>query len=140
MGSTTSDDILGKVALDPLGNLLGTVVKLHLDNETKEVLGVTIDQGFVKPDLFVGIDHVRRFGIDAVMLNSMPFHLLKGKRVLSFKGEVLGTVVRVNADEGLLQSLVVSKKSGAFKKEEVVVEARDVKETGETIILRRRAE
>lgn len=140
MQSFTSDDILGKTAVDPAGTLLGTVVKLHVDERKKSILGITVDQGFMKPDLFVGIDHVRRFGVDAVLLSGMPYHLLKGKRVLSAKGEQLGSVSKVLVDGAELRSLMVRRRSGAFRSQEVEVDAREVKEVGETIILRRRSD
>lgn len=140
MKSITSDDILGRTAVDPNGNLLGTVVKLHIDTNKKAIQGITVDQGLMKPDLFVGIDHVRRFGIDAVLLSSIPYNRLKGKRVLSVHGEVLGTVAQVLVDGPKLRALLVSRKVGAFKKEEVEIDAKEIKEIGQNIILRRNAD
>lgn len=140
MKSITSDDILGKTAVDPNGSLLGTVVKLHIDNNNKTIQGITVDQGFMRPDLFVGIEHVRRFGIDAVLLSSIPYDRLKGKRVLSAKGVILGTVAKVVTDGPDLKTLVLSKKTRAFKREESEVNAREVKEIGQTIILRKRSD
>lgn len=140
MESITSDDILGKTAVDPSGNLLGTVIKLHIDNGKKSLQGITIDQGFMRPDLFVGIEYIRRFGVDAVLVSRVPYNLLKGKRVLSAKGEVLGVVVQVMAEGHELRSLLVSRKTGAFKKEELTVDAKEIKEAGATILLRKRVE
>ena len=68
----TSDDILGKQALDPDGGILGTVIKLHISNKTKQMTGITIDLGFMRPDLYVGINYVKHFGIDAILLNKVP--------------------------------------------------------------------
>ncbi|MBN1275724.1 PRC-barrel domain-containing protein [Candidatus Woesearchaeota archaeon] len=136
--SITSDDILGKTAVDPHGDLLGVVVKLHVDKHKKTLQGITVDQGFMKPDLFVGIEHVRSFGVDAVLLNKMPYHLLKGKQVLSGEGKLLGAVTTVLIEDGELRALMVSKKTGAFRKQEIEVSPDEIKEAGQNIILRRK--
>ena len=44
---TTSDDILGKEAIDPDGTILGIVTKLHIGKDDKKVTGITIDMGFM---------------------------------------------------------------------------------------------
>jgi sporulation protein YlmC with PRC-barrel domain len=140
MESITSDDILGKTAVDPYGSLLGVVVKLHIDNKEKKLQGITIDQGFMKPDLFVGIDHVKQFGLDAILLRSIPYNQLEGKEVLDARGHVLGNIHKVLTNGPDLSSLVVRKKKGTFKSEEITIDAKEIKEIGETIILRRRSE
>ena len=140
MVTITSDDILGKTAVDPHGLLLGVVVKLHIDKQKKQMLGITVDQGFMKPDLYVGIDNVKQFGVDAILLSNMPYHLLKGKKVFNASSEHVGIVSKVLVEESVLRGLVIKKKTGTFKKSaETTVPASAVKETGQTIILRRNA-
>lgn len=140
MNTITSDDILGKTALDPYGEPLGVVVKLHIDNDNKTITGITIDQGFVKPDLFVGLDHIRHFGVDAVLLNTIPYSRLHNLRVLSSKGEYLGTVKNINVENHKLASVTLAKRKGLAKAEELEVKAAQIKEIGQTIILRKKAE
>lgn len=140
MVTITSDDILGKTAVDPYGALLGVVVKLHIDNENKTLSGITIDQGFTKPDLYVGMQHVKHFGTDAVLLKTMPYHRLKGLHVISAAGETLGIVSEVSLQEGILANITITKRAGNFKKTTAEVPASDIKEIGEAIILRKKAE
>ena len=132
----TSDDILGKTAVDPKGALLGTVIKLHIDPAKKLLIGITIDQGFVKPDLYVGIDHVKRFGQDAVLLATTPYQGLKGKKIYNLQGKLLGTVHQARIEEGILKELIIKQKASRFTYEDVHIDAKTIKEVGQTIILK----
>ncbi len=93
--SITSDDILGKEAVDADGEIIGIVVKLHISKEHKNLQGITIDQGFMKPDLFIGMHYVKNFGIDAIFLNRVPPNRFKGLYVYNHLGKVLGHVKTV---------------------------------------------
>ena len=137
LSSMTTDDVLGKIALDPQGDILGTVVKVHLHPELKELQGITIDQGLFRPDLFVGIAFIKKFGIDAVLLTHRHYHAIKGKKVFSAQGKLLGTVSNVETAQGELIKITITKKKGMFKKEENTIPAKDIKEIGEVITLRR---
>ena len=136
MATITSDDILGKKAVGPRGEILGVVIKLHIDQGSKEIQGLTVDQGFFKPDLFMGIQHVNRFGVDAVLLSTTPYHLLKGLKVFDSDGSYYGTVKDVVVKEHHLEALKVFKRKGLRSTEEEELPASRIKETGETIILR----
>ncbi len=140
MGIITTDDILGKTAVDPYGELLGVVVKLHIDNNTKSLAGITIDQGFTKPDLYVGMDHVKHFGVDAVMLSTIPYHKLKGLHVLNAQGELLGVVKEVGLKDGRISSIAVLKRHGSIKKDVTEILASDIKEIGQAILLKKKAD
>ncbi|MFP4524367.1 MAG: PRC-barrel domain-containing protein [Candidatus Woesearchaeota archaeon] len=135
MVSITSDDILGKKAVGPQGEILGVIVKLHIDQDSKDIQGITVDQGFFKPDLFMGVEHVKRFGIDAVLLTTTPYHLLKGLEVYDSDGNHYGTVEDVVVDEHKLSAIRVARKRGLKKVEEDISASR-IKESGETVILR----
>lgn len=131
----TSDDILGKIALDPQGAKLGVVVKLHVNVARKEIQGITVDQGLMKPDLYVGLEHVRHFGVDAVLLKTIPYNRYKGLKVMTADGKNLGIVRVVDHNGATLQRLIVGKKGK--KSEETEVLPADIKEVGQTIILRK---
>jgi sporulation protein YlmC with PRC-barrel domain len=135
----TSDDVLGRLALDPDGDILGVVTKLHLDAVGRNTLGITIDQGLLKPDLYVGIEHVKRFGVDAVLLKTIPYENLKGLPVIGIHGTPLGTVSKVIVEESVLKGLTVKRRKGMFGSESFDVTASDVKELGQNVILRRKA-
>ncbi|XDD50780.1 PRC-barrel domain-containing protein [Leptospira sp. WS92.C1] len=134
----TSDDILGKEAIDPEGQILGVVVKLHIDRMEKRITGVTIDQGFMKPDLFIGIDYVRTFGVDAIILNTIPFEKYKGLKVLNSDGSEEGTVEEVTVKNGKLESLMVKTSLNPLSKERKKIPISKIQEIGDKILLKRK--
>lgn len=136
-GMVTSDDILGRDALDPEGELLGTVVKLHIDREKKSLTGITVDQGFFRPDLFVGIDFIRQFGIDAVFLDRIPFEKYLGLKVYSSEGRQLGIVTDVQGG-GTIEALTIKVKDPdhLMKARYFEIKATRIKEIGASVILK----
>lgn len=130
----TSDDILGKEALDTDGEILGVVMKLHIDKDNKKMVGITIDQGFMKPDLFVGMSYVKNFGVDTVFLNRVPVDKFNGLDVLNGKGKLLGKVVDVNSKRHKVTEIIVSKKG--VSRDKFLIEAKYIQEIGESIILK----
>ncbi|MBW2966207.1 PRC-barrel domain-containing protein [Candidatus Woesearchaeota archaeon] len=128
----TSDDILGKDAVDPDGQVLGVVIKLHIDKEMKKMTGITIDEGFMKPNLFVGINYIKNFGIDSVFLSRIPTEKYVGLKVLDSKGKVIGTVKSVKAKRHKVKSLEISKGLSG----RIIVSYSDVQEIEDSVILK----
>lgn len=135
----TSDDILGKEALDPEGQVLGVVVKLHIDRIEKKITGITIDQGFMKPDLFVGIDYVKTLGVDAILLNTIPFEKYKGLKVLNSDGSENGVVEDVISKNGKLEFLIVKTSINPLSKDRNKIPASKIQEIGDKILLKRKS-
>ncbi len=139
----TSDDLLGKEIVDPQGDILGVSVKLHLDLESRTILGLTIDQGMWKPDLFIGVEMIQKFGKDAIFLNRVPYSKLKGMKVYSYDGKYIGRVTEVewNAD-GYSKLKVQKKRTGILqvflqaRSESILLDPEDVQEIGYAIILK----
>ena len=130
----TSDDILGKEAVDPEGEILGIVTKVHIHKETKRLLGMTVDQGFMKPELFIGLHYVKNFGVDAVFLNKVPTDKFRGLDVLTSKGEVIGKVKSVRAKRHRVQEIVVAKRGVLGK--DYAVAASDIDVISSSVILK----
>ena len=134
----TSDDILGKEAMDPAGGILGVVIKLHLHRHQKHLVGITIDQGFMRPDLFVGMEYVKYFGVNVVMLNTQPADTFKGKWVLSEHGEYRGVVKDVSFNEqGKPKGLFVARGHLSTSKKATEISLEQVKEIGNSVILKK---
>lgn len=140
----TSDDILGKEAIDPEGEFLGVVMKLHIDREHKTLTGITIDQGFMKPDLFVGLEHIKRFGLDAIFLNKIPFEKYKGIKVFTWDGILVGTVARVDHDGGTIRMIAIKDNQsdpeapGLMRKATIhELSPRYIQEIGDSLILKK---
>ena len=130
----TSDDILGKLGIDLHGDIVGTITQLHINKSKKTITGITIDQGFMKPDLFIGIDHITNFGIDSVFLNLIPFENIKGKNILSNNGEKVAIVQNISIKHHKLHSITASK--GKFSNKKIIIPANHVKEIANDIILK----
>jgi len=92
----TSDDILGKDVLGKDAGIIGLASKIHIDKSRKQILGITVDCGFAKPDLYVGIDHIKTFGVDSIMLDLDPHHGLRGLEVYDLNGADVGRVSEVS--------------------------------------------
>lgn len=115
---TTSDDVLGKDVIDAVGNMIGVVTQIHIDKHTKKIIGISIDSGFMKPFVFVGIDLVTNFGVDAVYISRTPSSLYLGLTVFDMYGVTLGKIVDVIFDEqNEVECIVV--KYGVFGKVEI---------------------
>lgn len=132
----TSDDILGKDVLDTDGELIGVVQKLHIDKIGKKIVGITIDEGFMKPDLFIGIEHVKTFGVDSIFLSTTPKQKFVGTRVFDVEGKFMGTIkeVTLQASTSTISAILI--KGSKFK--EKVIYAKDIKTIGYNVILKER--
>jgi sporulation protein YlmC with PRC-barrel domain len=134
----TSDDILGKNAVDSDGAILGTIVKIHISKKSKLITGITIDMGFMKPDLYVGIDYIKHFGIDAIFLNSIPADKFKGIKVLTSDGVEIGFIKKVLVYKKKIKEVVIKTKDGVFSYAETTIPSKFIKKIGNSVILKRR--
>ncbi len=130
--SITSDDILGKDAIDPEGEILGVVMKLHIDRIQKRITGITIDQGFMKPDLFVGLDYVKTFGVDTVFLSKVPYDKYIGMEVVTEDGITVGRVKDIISEYNQLKGLVVRKGMGKI----INIGVNQIKDIGSLVFLK----
>ncbi|OVE75006.1 hypothetical protein BVX95_00605 [archaeon D22] len=134
----TSDDILGKEVVDAQGEVLGVIQMLHIDKKSKTITGITVDQGFMKPDLFVGLDNIQQFGIDTVFLNTFPNDKIKGMQVLDSEGKKIGVVTGLEfTSSNNLKSLIV--KIGVIGGNKIIPIKR-VREIGYNVILKEDSE
>jgi len=132
----TSDDILGREAVDPEGEILGVVMKLHIDKESKKMIGITIDQGFMKPDMFIGMHYIKNFGVDAVFLNKVPTDKFRGLDVITSGGKMIGTVNKVNAKRHKVEEIIIAK-PGRFSRQMASIAASDIEEIGSSVVLKK---
>ncbi|MGM5481980.1 MAG: PRC-barrel domain-containing protein [Nanobdellota archaeon] len=105
----TSDDILGKDVIDKDGQVLGVAQQLRINKQSKKILGIVIDQGFMKADLFIGLDYISNFGVDSVFLNTTPKPKLKGFKVYDRYGFLVGRVLKIEEKDNSLCSIYVRK-------------------------------
>ena len=132
----TTDDILGKDAVDTEGDILGIVMKVHIDKYEKKLVGITIDQGFMKPDLFIGMNYIRNFGVDAVFLNKVPVDKFMGIDVITAEGKVIGTVKNINAKRHKIEEIIITKK-GITHGGKYSIPSSSIDQIGESIVLKK---
>jgi len=129
----TSDDILGKDAIDAEGQIIGVVQQLRIDKPSKKIIGILIDQGFMKPDLFVGIDAVKNFGVDSVFLKRSPSSKIKGLEVYDSDGKKIGVVHDIIKGKSNISAIFV--KQGPVSKP-FKIKAKHIKTIGFSVILK----
>jgi sporulation protein YlmC with PRC-barrel domain len=132
---TTSDDILGKDVIDSDGEIIGVSTKIHIDNRTKQITGLTVDQGFMKPDIYIGLEYIKTFGVDSVLLNTSPKSKVRGLNVLDSYGKKIGVVADVisTGKTNRIKGIIV--RENAFSKQ-FIIRSRDMKEIGHSVILK----
>ena len=139
MAVITSDDILGKEAIGPDGKVMGVVTKLHIDDRTKRTVGITVDLGMLSPDIYIGIDNVRLFGKDAIMMKRLPTSFYKGMDVFSRTGTIVGRVKDIVEKDGRLDaiSILPSGSRSSSKKHWRSIAISEISEIGASMILKK---
>ena len=132
----SSDNILGKEAVDPQGQIMGVISELLIDKSSKEIIGITVDMGFMKPDLFVGMDYISNFGIDSIFLSKIPPDKYRGLKVYTEKGKKIGIVEGAQINKTELKQLVVSSTTFSFNKKKVLIPLSQIKEISSNVIVR----
>jgi len=131
----TSDDILGREAVDPEGSILGVVSKVHIEKSDMKIIGITIDMGVTRPDLFIGANFIKEFGKDAILLKRVPSDKFRGLKVMSHQGEIIGKVKDVIEEKGRVKEFIVSGKGLFGGKYSMTY--RDIEQIGERVILKK---
>lgn len=132
--TVTSDDVLGKEVIDSEGEFIGVVEMLHLDPNAVEIVGITIDKGFLRKGLVIGKEYIERVAPHAIFLKIRPAFKLKGMTVFDSNGDNIGIVSRVILEENKnkVESLVI--KSILLRKE-VIIPSDLIKTIGDNVIL-----
>jgi sporulation protein YlmC with PRC-barrel domain len=115
MDQITSDDILGKDVVDSEGEIIGVVQKIHIDKKIKQIIGITIDEGFMKPDLFIGLDYVKNFGVDSIFLNMIPNEKYLGLKIFDKNGKLQGTVSKIETVGTKIKSIEYKSRFTTYK-------------------------
>jgi sporulation protein YlmC with PRC-barrel domain len=133
MNIITSDDILGKDVVDIDGGIIGIVQQLRIDKNTKNIIGILVDQGFMKPDLYISLDIVQNFGIDSVFLNRTPNPKIKGLNIYDKAGNLMGYVHSVEEKNDKIISITMKKNQLG---KSYLIKSKDIKTIGYNVILK----
>jgi sporulation protein YlmC with PRC-barrel domain len=134
-GSVTAEDILGKDVIDASGMVVGVSERLYIDPKTLDIIGLSVDKGFLQKGFVVGKNYIKEVTTHAVLLTIRPSILLKGKIVLDKKGKKVGKVKAVELSNGTntIAALIVS--SGFLGLRKIRVPAEQVEKKEQNIIL-----
>jgi len=132
-GAITSEDVLGKDVIDSGGVLLGVSDKLYLDPKTLNVLGISVDKGFLRKGFVISTEYIEEVASHAVFLNMQPATRMKGMIVFGRNGARIGKVTHVDLvqDTNKVSSIIV--KTGFFSS--VHVPARHIKSYDKNVFL-----
>lgn len=106
-GLITSDDILGKDVIDAMGRYIGILSILHIKKDTKMLKGISIDTGFMKPTVYVGISMVTNLGIDAIYITYTPGSRYLDLKVFDKDGAYVGKVIKTEYEGNDVKNIVM---------------------------------
>jgi len=134
-GAITSEDVLGKDVIDSNGVYIGVSDKFYLDPRTMQVLGISVDKGFLRKGFVISTNYITEVAKHAVFLNIGPSTLLKGRLVFGLNGAKIGTVASVELaqDTNAVAAIVV--KTGFLGMRRVRVPKEYIKSKDKNIFL-----
>ncbi len=130
----TSDDILGKHVIDPEGEFIGIVDCIHIDSQSIDIMGLSVDKGFLKKGLVIGRDYIDSITPYAVFLSIVPSHNIKGMTVFDADGHTVGkvTAVHLQSGENAVEELKVSR---GIRGDEVQISPEQIAFIGHNVFL-----
>ncbi len=125
--------ILGHKVLSKGGTIIGKVAEIRIHPYDLNVEGILIFRGPLKKRVYIGKHYFSHISHDALLLNVELSLLLKGKKVITSQGIVLGRVKEVlrKGTTNDLQGVVVY----PFLKHKEIIPRSAIKSIGASIIL-----
>lgn len=126
--------ILWSRVLSKNGFRVGWVKSVQMNPDKVAVEGIVVSRGAFHKSLYIGKEYIDHLSDEAVILTIDPPMLLKGKKVVTYEGEVVGKVkevMRKGTSSDVESILVHSFGRGSF-----TVPVNAVKSGGQSIILR----
>ena len=136
--SITGDDILGKEVIDNFGRKIGVVMKIHLNKRLRTIIGISIDRGFISSDIFIGIDYIKTFGEDVIILSKSPAFSYEGSKLYREDGKYFGKIETVDLNkQSKLEKVHFNYEVGVLKNKKEFVSRAMIKTIGLNIILKK---
>jgi sporulation protein YlmC with PRC-barrel domain len=129
----STDNILGKDVIDKSGQSIGVVNQVHIDKLDKNIIGISIDSGFMKPLVFVGIDLIVNFGVDSVYIQQTPRSRYIDMIVFDNIGVIVGKVKNVYFKDESFEISHIKIKVSMLKS--LLLDVKYVKRIGRNIFL-----
>ena len=87
--------IKGAKVLSKGGKVIGRVAEIRINPHTTQPQGVLVKRGLGEIPLYIGRSYFAHLSYESIILNMEPSILIKGKRVITTQGKILGTVREV---------------------------------------------
>ena len=127
-------DLFGIRVISKRGKVVGNVSQFRINANSMEIEGILVSRGIFKKPFYVGKSYLKQISKDAIILNIEPTNLLKGIKVVTSDGKILGKVKEVirKGDTNIVEGIVVS---SLFKKKKTI-RASSIERLGQSIILK----
>ena len=127
----TADEFSGKKVMDREGIQYGKLKHIHINQNTLEVTGITVSEGFNK-DYDLSRDYIDRFTDESVLLSSPPIRC--GVPVVDIDGKKIGKVKKLHKDPDTNALVSIEVAEGLFGKH--MFPKSEIWGIGEKVILR----
>lgn len=126
--------VVGVRVLSEKGLRVGRVSQIRIHPESKSLEGVLVRRGLFQESLFIGRSYFDTLSPEAIILNMEPTILLKGKKVVTYDGEVIGKVKEVarTGKTNALKNIAVH----SFWRGNFTIPASAIKAFGKTVMLK----
>ena len=127
----TADEFCGKKVMDREGIKYGKLKHIHINQNTLEVTGITVSEGFNK-DFDLPRDYIDRFTDESVLLSTPPIRC--DIPVVDIDGKKIGKVKKLHHDPDTNELTSIEVTDGLFGKR--IFPKSEVWGIGEKVILR----
>ena len=123
--------LIGKRVLSLGGTVVGRITEIRLNPDNFEIEGVVVSTGFSAP-IYIGKSYFEHLSNIAVILNTELSILIKGKKVVTLDGKVLGRVRQVNR-KGITNEIEDIEVSSFWKK--YLIPEDEIKQVGNSVLV-----
>jgi sporulation protein YlmC with PRC-barrel domain len=125
--------LIGSQVISKNGLIVGKISEVRVLPEKISIEGIVVGRGLLNKKLYFNSNYINQITSDAVILNIDPTELLKGMKVLTFEGEIIGNVKMVIRKGTLndIDKLIVS----ALWRKRAIIPSSAIKKIGESIFL-----
>jgi sporulation protein YlmC with PRC-barrel domain len=127
----TADEFCGKKVMDREGIQYGKLKHIHINQNTLEVTGITVSEGFNK-DYDLSRDYIDRFTDESVLLSTPPIRC--DVPVVDIDGKKIGKVKKLHRDPDTNELVSIEVTEGLFGKR--MFPKSEIWGIGEKVILR----
>ncbi len=125
--------LIGSRVISADGLVVGRISEVRADPKNMSLLGIVVDRGFFNQKLYIGKSYFDKISNDAAILNIDPFIFLKGKKVVTSDGKVIGRVKDIarNDYSNDIEAIMVSSWVRKYN-----IDAGNIKLVGRSVILK----